>query len=161
MYARPGQKAANAELGGQATLRAKDLTLQLLTFSKGGAPVKSALAVKDLIRELVNFSLRAASEMRFFDPEDLWPIEADDGQISQVMNNMIINADQAMPKEGRSAVSCGNVHVRDADVRRCQHGRYVRSMIEDGHRDPAGSPVRRSSTPTSPRSSGAALGLAT
>jgi len=133
MYARQDKKAcerlSEAE---QATLRAKDLTLQLLTFSKGGAPVKSALAVKDLIRELVNFSLRGSKvKCDFSIPEDLWPIEADEGQISQVMNNMIINADQAMPEGGTIRVSCGNVHVRDADVPSLPAGRYVKIMIED------------------------------
>jgi signal transduction histidine kinase/CheY-like chemotaxis protein len=133
LYARQDRKAserlAEAE---QATLRAKDLTLQLLTFSRGGAPVKSAVAVQDLIREVVNFSLRgskAKSDCSI--PGDLWPIEADEGQISQVLNNMIINADQAMPDGGTVRVSCGNVEVPGANAPSLPAGRYVKITIED------------------------------
>jgi PAS domain S-box-containing protein len=133
MYARQDTKVCE-RLGEaeQATLRAKDLTHQLLTFSKGGAPVKSPLAVQELIRELVNFSLRGSRvKCDFSSPDDLWPIEADEGQISQVMNNLIINADQAMPEGGTIRVSCENVQMADAAVPSLQAGRYVKITIED------------------------------
>ena len=133
MYARQDKKVSERlSEAEQATLRAKDLTLQLLTFSKGGAPVKSALAVKDLIRELVNFSLRGSKvKCDFSIPDDLWPIEADEGQISQVMNNMIINADQSMPEGGTIRVACMNTTVGTADVPSLKAGRYVQVLIED------------------------------
>ncbi len=102
----------------RASLRAKDLTRQLLTFSKGGAPVKKAASIAELIRESALFALRGTNvESVFTIPADLWTLEVDEGQISQVINNLIINAVQAMPGGG------GTIQVRarnvDSQARRC------------------------------------------
>ncbi len=89
--------------------RAKELTEQLLTFSKGGAPVKTRSSVAKLIQESVNFSFRGS--MVVCEPEiaeNLWQIEADFGQIHQVLNNLLINAVQAMPDGGRVRVVATN-----------------------------------------------------
>ncbi len=116
----------------QAAYRAKELTLQLLTFAKGGAPVKTVLAPGDLVREAVRLSLRGSNvKSDFFIPEDLWPVEADEGQLSQVINNVVLNADQAMPEGGTITVACENVVLGPSKVISLKEGKYVKVMIED------------------------------
>jgi two-component system cell cycle sensor histidine kinase/response regulator CckA len=92
-----------------ASLRARDLAQQLLTFARGGAPIKKAASIGKLIQDTVSFSLRGSrnrSEFQF--GGDLWPAEIDAGQISQVVANLVVNADQAMPNGGTLHVSCEN-----------------------------------------------------
>ena len=86
----------------KASLRAKDLTHRLLTFAKGGAPIKVATSITDIILDTATFALAGSNvDCQFSSsPEDLWPVEADPGQFSQVINNLIINANQAMPEGG-------------------------------------------------------------
>ncbi len=85
----------------QAAWQARDLTQQLLTFSKGGAPIKETASIQDLLRETASFVLRGSNVSCFHSiPDELWPVSIDRGQISQVINNLIINADQAMPEGG-------------------------------------------------------------
>lgn len=91
--------------------RAQSLTLQLLTFSKGGSPIKQTASLKELIIESARFCLRGSNVSCEFDlDEKLWRAEVDQGQMSQVMNNLIINADQAMPNGGRITIRARNVH---------------------------------------------------
>lgn len=93
-----------------AALRATDLTQQLLTFSKGGEPVRKVAAITEIIKESSQFILRGSNvrcDYQF--AEDLWPVEVDSGQISQVIQNIIINADHAMPEGGVIEVRGENV----------------------------------------------------
>lgn len=92
-----------------ASLRARDLAQQLLTFARGGAPIKKTASIGKLIQDTVSFSLRGTHSRSEFDfgPE-LWPAEIDPGQISQVVANLVVNADQAMPNGGTLHVSCEN-----------------------------------------------------
>ncbi|HKI50807.1 MAG TPA: ATP-binding protein [Geothermobacteraceae bacterium] len=97
----------------RATVRAKDLTKQLLTFAKGGEPVKRVFNVGEMLREATNFAACGSSaKCKIVIPEDLWPINADAGQISQVIHNLVINAIQAMPEGGRLSVSAENIEPR-------------------------------------------------
>ena len=116
----------------RALLRAQELTQQLLTFSKGGAPVKRTTLVGELLKESAGFALRG-SRVRcdVVIPDDLWLIDADEGQISQVIHNLIINADQAMPDGGTITVRCENTVVAEGAVPRVAAGRYVRLDIRD------------------------------
>ncbi|MCK9418027.1 MAG: PAS domain S-box protein [Nitrospirae bacterium] len=116
----------------KASLRARDLIRQLLTFSKGGAPVKKAVAIGDLIREVTGFTVHGSRVKFFFSlPEDLWPADADEGQISQVLHNLIINADQAMPRGGTITISCENTVVAEPSKLPLKQGNYVRINIRD------------------------------
>ncbi len=116
----------------QAAYRAKELTLQFLTFAKGGTPVKSVLALGDLVRETVRLSLRGSKvKPAFIIPEDLWPIEADEGQLSQVINNVVLNADQAMPDGGTITIVCENVILGPSKIISLKEGKYVKIRIED------------------------------
>jgi len=89
-----------------ASLRARDLTRQLLTFARGGNPIKEAASLKELIAKSVGFAIRGSNVLPKIDiADDLWPAEIDSGQINQVLNNLIINADQAMPEGGMLTVT--------------------------------------------------------
>jgi len=84
-----------------ASLRARDLTLQLLTFSRGGAPVKRNVDLSVLIRESAIFVARGSNvQLEFSVASDLWLAVVDKGQIGQVVDNLVINGIQAMPGPG-------------------------------------------------------------
>jgi PAS domain S-box-containing protein len=92
-----------------ASLRARDLAQQLLAFARGGAPIKKAASIADLIEETVSFSLRGShSRSVLAIAPDLWSAEFDPGQISQVIANLVVNAEQAMPDGGTLHVDCDN-----------------------------------------------------
>lgn len=116
----------------KATERAKDLTQQLLTFSKGGAPVKQVISLEESIRDSASFALRGAavkSAFRFAD--DLWPVEADEGQMVQVFNNLIINACQAMSAGGVITITAANVRIHASDPLPLPAGNYVKITVAD------------------------------
>jgi PAS domain S-box-containing protein len=92
-----------------ASLRARDLAHQLLTFSRGGAPIKKAACIASLIEETVSFSLRGSrSRSVVAITPNLWSTEFDPGQISQVIANLVVNAERAMPGGGTLHVDCDN-----------------------------------------------------
>ena len=94
----------------KASLRAKDLTLQLLTFSKGGAPVKETASLDSVIRDSASFVLHGSQVSCQFDiPTDLLLVEIDKGQISQVIQNIVLNASQAMPEGGVVKICAKNI----------------------------------------------------
>jgi PAS domain S-box-containing protein len=116
----------------KASLRARDLTQQLLTFSKGGQPVKQTVLLGESVRESAGFALRGSrSRCEFIIPTDLRPVEADEGQISQVINNLVINAVQAMPEGGLITVTCGNVTIGRTGSLPLPPGDYVRVSVAD------------------------------
>jgi PAS domain S-box-containing protein len=115
-----------------ASLRARDLTHQLLTFSKGGAPIKKTAYIADLIKDSAGFALRGSNvRCEFSLPDDLWPVEIDEGQISQVINNLIINADHAMPEGGTIKVNAENMTIGSEESLPLQHGKYVKMSLKD------------------------------
>ncbi|HEU4390768.1 MAG TPA: PAS domain S-box protein, partial [Blastocatellia bacterium] len=94
----------------RATLRAKDLTQQLLTFSKGGVPVKRTASVAELISDSANLVMSGSNVLcEYALPEELWPAEVDEGQFCRVIQNLVINAQQAMPAGGRLRVTGSNI----------------------------------------------------
>ena len=115
-----------------ASFRAKDLTRQLLTFSRGGAPVKNIASIGAIIKESASFALRGSDvHCAFIMPDDLWPVEVDEGQMSQVIHNLIINADQALPEGGTVTIECANITVRTDAGLPLKGGQYVRISIQD------------------------------
>lgn len=116
----------------QATLRARDLTQQLLAFSKGGAPVKETASITEIIRESAGFMLRGANvRCEFSFAETLRAVEVDRGQMSQVINNLILNAVQAMPEGGVITVSAWNVRVGMNERLPLEPGEYVVITVRD------------------------------
>jgi len=112
--------------------KAKKLTEQLITFSKGGVPIKSMAFIGDIVRESSNFALSGANvTCRLKIDEDLWPCEADESQISQVVTNLVINAQQAMAEGGSIEVECANAEV-DKDLKLgIAKGRYITISVAD------------------------------
>ncbi|MCP4694422.1 MAG: response regulator, partial [Desulfobacterales bacterium] len=89
---------------------ATNLTKQLLTFAKGGDPIKETLSIGEVIIETARFSLRGSNVKLQSDiAPDLWPVEADKGQLSQVIGNLVINAQQAMPFGGVVSITAKNI----------------------------------------------------
>lgn len=120
------------ESAAKAAARAKSLTRQLLTFAQGGAPIKSACSIAEMLVDCSTFVLRGSNVNSEFDiPEDLWSVEVDEGQISQVINNLIINAAQAMPDGGTVDVKASNEEVQQDDTIPLKSGKYVKISIID------------------------------
>ncbi len=110
--------------------KASDLTKQLLTFSRGGAPVKKNASLIDLIRDTTDFVLRGSKvKAKFSIPETLWTASIDEGQISQVLHNIVINAEQAMPKGGIIHISAKNIILKKAS--RLNPGNYIKIIVKD------------------------------
>ena len=108
--------------------RTKDLTGQLLTFSKGGEPVLENVNIKVLIKEIVKFNLRGSSSKPHFNiDENLLNIEADKGQFGQVLSNLTINAVQAMDNGGNIYVKAENCENPLPDL----PGKYVKITFKD------------------------------
>jgi len=133
--AEDGKVIAKLKAAEKASLRARDLTRQLLTFSRGGAPVKTVMNINEMVRDSCIFSLRGANvKCNFSLSDDIWPVEVDAGQLSQVMNNLVINADQAMPEGGTINVSTENVSLTSGNPMLLSPGRYVQiSCVDEGH----------------------------
>lgn len=132
-HVEPGGKAhRRLDEAEKASERARDLTQQLLTFSRGGAPIKKAIFIGGLIKDTVDFALRGSKvRPEFSIPDDLWTIEADEGQINQVITNITINADEAMPEGGILNVAAKNTTFKRASALPLPMGNYVEIAIED------------------------------
>ena len=91
-----------------ASRRAAELTRQLLTYSKGGEPEKKVISLERVVKETAEFCLRGSSIALNLTHEDLLPIDADEGQMAQIVQNIVINAKQAMPDGGKIDITLAN-----------------------------------------------------
>lgn len=116
----------------KASMRAKDLTHRLLTFARGGSPVKKTVSLADLVREATTFSLRGSNvSCEFMISDDLCLVDADEGQINQVFTNLILNACEAMPMGGILDVRARNVTSEEICSLPLTGDRYVEICITD------------------------------
>ena len=116
----------------KASFKAKDLTHQLLTFAKGGVPVKKTASIVDLIKESAEFILRGSKvKCAFSFAPNILPVEIDTGQINQVIHNLIINAEQSMLNGGIIKLSAENVIVNAESNVPVMHGKYVKIAVAD------------------------------
>jgi PAS domain S-box-containing protein len=116
----------------KAAKMAADLTQQLLTFAKGGAPVKKPASLLDIAREASTFAMSGSNIKCFHTvPASLWSAEVDRGQISQVFNNLIINAVHAMPKGGAVHLAFENAVVKEHNAASLKAGDYVKITFRD------------------------------
>jgi PAS domain S-box-containing protein len=155
-----GRWLREAERG---TLRAKELTQQLLTFAKGGEPLRSTVRLPDIVREAAEFALHgSAVKCEFaFDP-DLRPADVDKGQIGQVVQNLVINSLQAMAGGGVIRVALRNETLSAGAVAPLPGGEYIRLDISDTGRGIAPQHLARIFEPFfTTKESGTGLGLAT
>jgi PAS domain S-box-containing protein len=112
--------------------RARALTLQLLTFAKGGAPVKEIVTLPAVLRQSLALSLSGSSISAHLDlPEELWPCEADRNQLGQVLDNILINARQAMPLGGTVDIQARNLAESAPLPPDLEPGDYVAVTIRD------------------------------
>ncbi len=115
----------------QAALQARDLGQQLLTFSKGGSPVKRTSSVAELVEQSVSLALRGSNVRADLSCErGLWLVDVDRGQIHQVLNNLAINAKQAMPDGGILEVRAENCTLKESELE-LPRGRYVKISLRD------------------------------
>ncbi len=116
----------------QAAMRAKDLTHRMLTFSKGGEPIKKIVSISRLLRNSASFVLSGSSfRCAFALKDDLSPVEVDEGQIARVFNNLLLNAIQAMPEGGTVDIAAENITADANDIPPLIKGKYVKVSISD------------------------------
>lgn len=147
----------------RACVRAARLTQQLLTFSRGGAPIKQRIRIGALLEDWATFGLRGSNvHCEFSLPKDLWFVEADEGQMSQVINNLVINAQQAMPNGGTIRIRGENFDGGRRGGLPGNGERSVRIYVED---EGVGIPEENLSKIFDPffttKSTGSGLGLTT
>jgi CheY-like chemotaxis protein len=133
LYVNPDNKAYQLlEMAEKASELTRGLTAQLLTFAKGGAPVKKVESIARIITDSAGFVLRGSNvRCAFTLPSELWEVEVDPGQMSQVINNLIINADQAMADGGVITVRAENSFISAGTIHPLREGRYVHIVISD------------------------------
>ena len=116
----------------KASQRAQELTQQFLTFARGGAPVRQIASVEEIIKDSSRFILRGSDILCAFNfQKGLWPVNVDVGQLSQVIQNLVINADQAMPEGGDITITTENVVVSPESNLPVRPGRYIIITIHD------------------------------
>jgi two-component system cell cycle sensor histidine kinase/response regulator CckA len=116
----------------KACMRAKDLAARLITFSKGGKPIKKVTAIGELAMNAVSAFLRGSGiNCEFCIPDDLFPVEIDALQIKQVIRNIVINATEAMNGKGTIRVSLKNAAVGENERLPLRAGNYVLLSIKD------------------------------
>ena len=117
---------------GQAAQHAARLSGQLLTFSKGGAPVKRVVSIGHLVSQAAEFSLYGSNlRAEIIIPVDLWKAEVDPDQIEQVVNALMINAREAMPHGGTVRVAARNMDIDEKSIPPLDRGRYLKITITD------------------------------
>lgn len=146
----------------KASLRAGEMAQQLLSFAKGGEPVKKTVSVQQLVNEAVSLMLRGSNVKAAVKvPDSLKAIEADEGQISQVFNNIIINATHAMPDGGTLTVTAENALLAATNRFALPAGRYVKIEFADQGCGIAGKNLKKIFDPYfSTKETGSGLGLA-
>ena len=147
----------------KAAERAKGLTRQLLTFSKGGDPIKKVISLASPLKEAAGFTLRGSNVHCDYDiADDLWLVNADEGQISQVIQNLTINAVQAMPSGGKLGIKAENFLAVQNKFLPPGTNEYVRITFKDtGSGIPAGLLANIFDPYFTTKAEGSGLGLAT
>jgi PAS domain S-box-containing protein len=113
--------------------RARALTRQLLTFAKGGSPILQTGTLSPFLRETVQFALSGSNvSCRYDIPKELLACIFDVHQIGQVIDNLIINAQQAMPSGGTIEVSARNIMLEEKAHPKLPKGNYVKVAVKDG-----------------------------
>jgi PAS domain S-box-containing protein len=110
-----------------------NLTTQLLTFAKGGKPLIKKTNLRPVIENASKFALSGSSSgCRLVIDQNLWAVEADEGQIAQVIQNIVLNASEAMPDNGQVDIIAENIEIaRDTNRLLPDGGKYIRIMIRD------------------------------
>lgn len=127
-----GKNQEDLEAAVNAIVRSRDLTRQLMTFSKGGMPVRKPIALNKLLVESTTFVLHGSNcRADFSIADDLRMVDADEAQIAQVVQNLVLNAAQAMPAGGVIQVSARNVELPSDAFEKLPAGAYVEISVRD------------------------------
>jgi CheY-like chemotaxis protein len=128
-----GHEAFKLLLAGEkASIRAKGLTQQLLTFAKGGAPIKTIADLAEPLQDWAHFAASGSRASCTFDiAANLWPLEADLGQLGQVIHNLVLNACHAMPGGGTIRVGAHNLELEEKAQPGLAAGRYLHLSVAD------------------------------
>jgi signal transduction histidine kinase/CheY-like chemotaxis protein len=120
------------EIAEKASLQAKELTKRLITFSKGGNPIRKTAPLAPLLRETAAMTIRDTAIRYQFDlPDDLWNVDIDDSQMKQVVRNLLSNAWEAMPDGGIVYIRANNIVISSGDRLPLREGKYVKWSVED------------------------------
>jgi PAS domain S-box-containing protein len=120
------------EIAEKASLQAKELTNRLITFSKGGNPIRKTVPLAPLLRETAAMTIQDTTIQYQFDlPDDLWNVDMDDSQMKQVVQNLLSNAREAMPSGGIVHIRAKNIVVSASDKLPLREGKYVKWSVED------------------------------
>lgn len=120
------------EIAQKTTLKAVALTKQLMSFAKTGSSTKKSSSIVELIEESAHFDLRGSGvKCEVTSSKNLWKVEVDQGQIGQVIDNLIINAKQAIPANGTIWISCENEEVNEQNPLLLPNGNYVKITFKD------------------------------
>jgi signal transduction histidine kinase/CheY-like chemotaxis protein len=161
--ANPEERAALLDQASNACIDATHLTRQLLTFASGGEPVRKVVYIRRLIMDTVGFALSGSNVKADFRLDDtLSAVEVDEGQLKQVIHNLVLNAKQAMPDGGRVEVHATNATRRDPSTGAVD--RIVRISVRDSGTGISAANLPRIFEPyftTKQKGSGTGLGLAT
>jgi len=146
-----------------ASSRARELTHNLLTFSRDGLTSRCIARIDDLIRESVDISLTGSRVKTAYNiPDNPWPVSIDPSRMGQVFQNLAVNAIQAMPRGGKLTVELDNVSIKKSSTMAIDAGRYVVVKISDtGTGIPATVLPRIFDPYFTTKKSGTGLGLAT
>ncbi len=148
----------------KASERARTLTQQLLTFSSGGMPITQTSSITRIIRDSAIFVLSGSNvNCEMLMPDDLWSVEVDEGQVSQVIQNIVKNADQAMPDGGTVQITAENLLASDGASSSLEKGRYVKIEVADHGTGISGENLSKVFDPyftTKKEGEGSGLGLA-
>jgi len=116
----------------KAAVAAQQLTQQLITFARGGAPVRRPEALPKILQESAQLALSGSSHAARYElPPDLWRAEVDAGQIGQVIRNLVLNAREAMTTTGTITLAAHNLTLEPNAVRDLPAGRYVHLTVTD------------------------------
>ncbi|MBW2575428.1 MAG: response regulator [Deltaproteobacteria bacterium] len=119
----------------EASLRAQKLTNQLITFSKGGAPVKKAGSIGVLVKKITNIALSNSKvKCEYFISNDLYAVEFDQGQMKHAVKNLIVNAVESMPDGGLINLKAENININSETTEKSlplSEGKYVKISIRD------------------------------
>jgi signal transduction histidine kinase len=133
MRMRPEDKAfqplTNAEL---ICTRASELSSRLITFSTGGEPIKKVMSLSGLLVNVISTTLQGSNISPEFDlPDNLYPVSVDERQMTQVINNLVLNAKESMPKGGKLIIRGKNLHISDQEATFVQAGKYLMISFQD------------------------------
>jgi two-component system cell cycle sensor histidine kinase/response regulator CckA len=148
----------------KALHQAMGLTSQLLTFSKGGKPVRQRISLVPIIENAAKFALSGSRcECRLDIEPGLWMVDGDGGQLGQVIQNIVLNADQAMPLGGAVTVTARNVPGDDPALPQglAKRDQVMVSVQDNGVGIPANYLLRIFDPYFTTKDKGSGLGLAT